>query len=144
MGIKSLVAALFLAGCQTGTYFDIKEVVEPNDELVALLSKEVLVTLEKNFPPAKNKICFVHDKERLALALDEILRKNGYALITKDPRSQSGELLLAYTLDSLDERTVIVRVVVGDNFSSSRLYSKRDDGSYAPAGPLLIQNGGAP
>ena len=142
MGIRSLVFVLIFTGCQTGGYFATQEAIEPTGPLVDLLTKEVLVTLEKNFPPARSRILFAHDKEKLAAALEGALRKGGYALISKDQAAKEGDLRLGYTLDSIDSRTIILRMVVGENFASSRLYAKREDGSYAPAGPLLIRRGG--
>ena len=144
MGIRSLVIALFITGCQTNGYFATREVFEPGDALVDLLTREILVTLEKNFPPAKSRLVFVHDKERLAVALDEALRKNGYALIGADQTPQQDDVRFAYTLDYIDARTIILRLVVGENFTSGRLYVKREDGSFAAAGPLLIRSGGEP
>ena len=142
MGIRNLAFALMLTGCQTSSYFATREVIEPTAPLVDLLAKEALVTLEKNFPPAKSRILFVHDKEKLAIALEEVLRKSGYALISKDQAPQDGDIRLGYTLDSLAPKTVILRLVAGENFEWGRLYTQREDGSYAPAGPLLIRRGG--
>ena len=142
MGIRCLLLALLLTGCQSGGYFATREVVEPSEALVDLLTKEVLGTLKSNFPPARSRILFVHDNEKLAIALEDALRKNGYALIGTDQAPQQNDVRFAYTLDSIDSQTIILRLVAGENFEASRIYTKREDGSFGAAGPLLIRRGG--
>lgn len=141
MSAKIVLCTAMIVGqisCQTG-YFETKEVVTPSEDLTSKLLKDVVITLQNNFPPAKTKLFFPHSEEKLALSLETSLRHLGYGLMreAKDPKAMT----LGYKLSPLDNDIFVLNVVVGSQFQLTRLYSKSRDGDYVAAGPMLIRRG---
>jgi len=139
--IKIVLCSTLIIGqvsCQTG-YFETKEAITPTQDLTSKLLKDVVITLQNNFPPAKTKLFFPHEKEKLATSLEDSLRRLGYGLTReeKDPKA----LILGYKLSSLDNDLFVLNLVVGPQFQLTRLYSKSRDGDYVAAGPMLIRRG---
>jgi hypothetical protein len=143
MIVKILFAILItlLTSCVTNNYFETEETIEPADSLVELLSSDVMATMQNNFPPAKTRVFFPHGKERLARALEDGLRKNGYALVTTEKEKKPGDIHFGYKLDSINAETIVLRLVAGEGFQSNRFYMKQEDGSFT-SGPLLIRKDG--
>ena len=146
MSAKNLILAFSLSiltsvsGCKTG-YFDTKEAVAPSDELNDRLLKDVLVTIQNNFPPAKTRFHFPHGGEKLATALDASLRKYGYA-VSSDPKSRDkSDIRLAYKFSEIEKGLFVLSVSIGEGFQVNRLYSEGQDGEFVAAGPLLMRKG---
>jgi hypothetical protein len=129
-----------LSGCKTG-YFDTKEAITPSDELNDRLLKDVLATIQNNFPPAKTRFHFPHGREKLAMALEASLRKYGYA-VSSDPKSRDkSDIQLAYKFAEVEKGLFVLSVSAGAGFQVNRLYSESKDGEYVAAGPLLMRKG---
>jgi len=89
------------------------------------------VQLKRNFKPAMTTFWMPAAVARKSFgqALDEELRNDGYAIRSKPPGIE-----LAYVVDSFGEDSVRVRVVAGEDYETSRLYVKTEDGELAPEG----------
>ena len=150
--ISHILLFFWIFSCQSPGYFQSQEVIKTEDELQERLIKDIIVSLQHNFPPAKTRFIFQHQGKKLGLALDQALRKLGYGIEEKPadvnktaqvPRLGVVKLKLAYILSPLDSHElglVQLRLVVGEEFEISRLYRKKD-GSYSAAGPLLLRKG---
>ncbi len=134
---------ILLAGlaCQTSSYYSTEEAVAPPDPLVETIAKEVVVTMKNNFPPGKTRIHFPHKKERLALVIEDKLRKSGYAVVVNSKEVAKDDLRLAYKLDTLGSESVFLRLVAGEGFQFNRFYQREKDGTFTAAGPILLRKG---
>lgn len=148
-----LLLIFFALGCQSSGYFHSQEVIKTEDALQERLIKDIIVSLQHNFPPAKTRFIFNHQGKKLGLALDQALRSLGYGIeekkaanVKKTPQhktSKSSSWELAYILsplNAIEPGLLQLRLVVGENFEMNRLYRKKD-GSYSAAGPLLLRKG---
>lgn len=134
-----LIVAL-LASCQTGKYFHTSEAITPEHELLERVHKDVVVTIQSNFLPAKTRIYFPHGKEKIATSLEDTLRKYGYAISTDQKKGrQQGEVQLAYKFSEIEPGLFVLRVVLGEGFQVNRFYEQKKDGEFFAAGPLLIR-----
>lgn len=135
-----LITMIFLISlsCRSG-YFETEETVAPSEDLASKVLKDVVITMQNNFPPAKTKLFFRHKNEKMALNLEIHLRRLGYGLVQdlKDPKS----LRLGYKFGELDKDNFILNLVVGDEFQITRLYSRSRDGDYITAGPMMMRRG---
>ncbi len=142
--IRNLVFTLFAAfsiSCQSGGYFKIVEVFTPEAPLSEKIEKDILITVENNFPPAKTRIYFPHRNEKLASTLEGSLRKLGYGVSTEALRRGKGDLQLGYKLSQLSDDLFILRLVVGESFQINRIYERKSDGDFVAAGPIFLRKG---
>lgn len=131
----------FMTSCQSTGYFKTSESAAPSDELNDMLLKDIVVTVQNNFLPAKTRIYFPHGDEKLAVALEASLRKYGYALSVDSKNRQAGDAQLAYKFSEVEPGMYVLRVVVGEGFQVNRIYQQTKDGEYFAAGPLLMRRG---
>ncbi len=136
----SLSLVTVLSGCKTG-YFDTKEAITPPDDLSDRLLKDVLASIQNNFPPAKTRFHFPHGQEKLAIALEDSLRKYGYAVSSNPKDRDKSDIQLAYKFAAVEKGLVVLSVSVGAGFQVNRLYSENKDGEFTAAGPLLMRKG---
>lgn len=144
MKIKNIVFAsllLFSFSCQTPGYFQTAESVPPSDELNETLLKDVVVSVQNNFLPAKTRLYFPHNGEKLAVALEASLRRHGYALSLDSKNREKNDLQFAYKFSEVEPGIFVLRVVIGEGFQINRLYQQTKDGEYLAAGPILMRRG---
>lgn len=143
MMIKNVVLSLFVltVSCQTPGYFQTAESVPPSDELNESLLKDVVVSVQNNFLPAKTRLFFPHSGEKLAVSLEASLRKHGYAISLDSTHREKNDLQFAYKLSEVEPGIFVLRVVVGEGFQINRLYQQTKDGEYLAAGPILMRRG---
>ena len=144
MKIKNILLSsfvLFFISCQTPGYFQTAESVPPSDELNETLLKDVIVSVQNNFLPAKTRFFFPHSGEKLAVALESSLRKYGYALSLDAIHREKNDLQFAYKFSEVEPGIFVLRVVVGEGFQINRLYQQTKDGEYLAAGPILMRRG---
>lgn len=138
--LSAVLLCMMMVSCQTGKYFDTKESIKPEDALLERVHKDVVVTIQNNFLPAKTRIYFPHGDEKIATALEDSLRKYGYAISTDQKKGkQKGEVQLAYKFSEIESGLFVLRVVVGEGFQINRLYEQKKDGEFLAAGPLLMR-----
>lgn len=140
---NSIFALLFsiCASCQNGGYFQTSETLPPSDDLSDALLKDIVVSVQNNFLPAKTRFFFPHGGEKLAVALEASLRKYGYALSLDAKHREKNDLQLGYKFSEVEPGVFVLRVVVGEAFQINRLYQQTKDGEYLAAGPLLMRRG---
>lgn len=144
MKINNSIFALLLsisASCQNGGYFQTSETLPPSDELSETLLKDIVVTVQNNFLPAKTRFFFPHGGEKLAVALEASLRKYGYALSLDAKHREKNDLQLGYKFSEVEPGVFVLRVVAGEAFQINRLYQETKDGEFVAAGPLLMRRG---
>lgn len=147
MNARKLSIAVFLglipvfSGCQTVGYFDTKEDVTPAEDLHERLLKDVVLTIQNNYAPAKTRFHFPHGKEKLAESLEATLRKYGYGVSSGQKSRENSGIPLAYKFSEIQPGLYVLRVLIGENFQINRLYSMEKDGGYVAAGPLLMRRG---
>ena len=131
----------FSVSCQSSGYYQTSESLAPADELNETLLKDIVVTLQNNFLPAKTRFFFPHRGEKLAIALEASLRKYGYALSLDAKHREKNDLQLAYKFSEVEPGIFVLRVVAGEAFQINRLYQQTKAGEYLAAGPLLLRRG---
>lgn len=136
-----LIVLCLPMGCQTGGYFATEEAYVPVDDFADRLAKDIIVSVQNNFPPAKTRLYFPHGKEKLALLLEERFRKYGYGIVSDQKSRQPGDIQIGYKLDSIENSIIMLRVVVGEHFQVNRIYQKDKDGSFIVSGPTLLRKG---
>lgn len=144
MKIKNTLLAmfcLFSVSCQTPGYFQTAESIPPSDELSDALLKDIVVSVQNNFLPAKTRLFFPHGGEKLAVALEASLRKYGYAISLDTKHREKDDLQFAYKFSEVEPGIFVLRVVVGEGFQINRLYQQTKDGESLAAGPILMRRG---
>ena len=144
MKINNSIFALLLSicvSCQSPGYFQTSETFPPSDDLNDALLKDIVVTVQNNFLPAKTRFFFPHSGEKLAVALEASLRKYGYALSLDAKHREKNDLQLGYKYSEIEPSVFVLRVVIGEAFQINRLYQQTKEGEYLAAGPILIRKG---
>lgn len=144
MDTRRLILAVFAAfsiSCQSGGYYQTVEISPPEAPLSEKIEKDILVTVQNNFPPAKTRIYFPHQDEKLASALEGSLRRLGYGVSREALRREKGDIQLAYKLSQLSDDLFVLRLVVGESFQINRIYERKSDGDFMAAGPLFLRKG---
>jgi hypothetical protein len=131
--IPALFASVLVGGCQTSEsgYFATSQEVAFTVDGNHAVAADMAVQLKRIFKPAVTTFWMPAAVARKSFgqALDEELRNDGYAIRSKPPGIE-----LAYVVDAFGNDEVRVRVVAGEDYETSRLYSKTDDGELAPEG----------
>ncbi len=130
-----------MISCQTPSYFQTVESVPPSDELSEALLKDIVVSVQNNFLPAKTRLFFPHSGEKLALSLESSLRQHGYAISHDLKHREENDLQVAYKFSEAEPGIFVLRVVVGEGFQINRLYQRTKDGEFLAAGPILMRRG---
>lgn len=143
--IAILITILLTNGCVTRGYFDSYEKKKSEPKDVHIIVSDMVDTLKEKYYPAKTTFVLKRTsnwqqrkKEVFGNVLENTLRSEGYA-VSSDDDNKTG-LKFAYIFDAIDEKTFVVRIVVGESYQVNRIYRRRADGKLGPGSAVAIRS----
>lgn len=132
------------AGCRTTSYYGTQQAVSVPQGFDKTVIEEATVALTKAFPPGKTTFFFPYRDEPIAAAIEQRLRRSGYAFMNERPSASRKDVVeIGYTLDGVgaDASLVVFRLVAGPHWQMSRVYQRQKDGAMRAFGPAVLRRG---
>jgi hypothetical protein len=132
--------ALALAGCAvlTPDWPSIpevsKEAVDLSPEAAATVADDLARIMTQRYGPAQTPLVMPHPDRPLGQALEQALRRAGYAVHTE---TAATGVRVAYVVDGFAPDQVLMRLKVGVDFQLARLYATQGERT-VPAGAFTL------
>lgn len=140
IGLIITLVAMLISGCAVnsgGEYYQISQPVTIATDGVKVVAKDFYGKISERYAPGSTTFVMNHKSEPVAVALESLLRNEGYA-VSADPEESGAKI--GVIMDSLDNERVLVRLVVGDSFQVNRLYKLLNDNNLQAVSGFTVRD----
>jgi hypothetical protein len=121
LSVLAVLGALVVAGCATLTMdWQSVETVGLSPQAAATVADDLARMMTQRYGPAQTPLVMPHPDRPLGQALEQSLRRAGYAVHTAGAATG---VRVAYVVDGFAPDQVLVRLRVGPDYRLARLYT---------------------
>lgn len=140
LGLIIALTAMLISGCAVnsgGEYYQISQPANVATDGVKAVATDFFGKINEKYAPGSTTFVMSHKSEPVAVALESLLRNEGYA-VSADPEESGAKI--GVIMDNLDNERVLVRLVVGDSFQVSRLYKLLNDNNLQAVSGFTVRD----